>query len=117
MDFNSLTADIEQNARHIVLKNYANFEGRAGLREFWLWFLPLFALCILLQLLGQGASLFYTVLGIVNLALIVPTLAVGARRLHDIGHSGWLQLIVLIPVAGLLVLVYFWAQPSGARKA
>ncbi|MFN7113879.1 MAG: DUF805 domain-containing protein [Alphaproteobacteria bacterium] len=117
MDFKALTADIQQNAAHILKKNYANFEGRAGLREFWLWFLPLFAICLLLQLLGQGMSLFYTVLGILNLALIIPTLAVGARRLHDIGHSGWLQLIVLIPVAGLLVLVYFWAQPSGGSKA
>ena len=47
----------------------------------------------------------------------VASLAVGARRLHDIGKSGWLQLLALIPVAGILVLVYFWAQPSGAAKS
>lgn len=116
MDFNKLSADILQNARHI-LNNYANFEGRAGLREFWLWFLPLFALCLLLQLLGQSLSVFHTVLLLVNLVTLIPSLAVGARRLHDTGRSGWLQLIVLIPLVGIVALLYFWAQPSGDAKA
>ncbi|HCS22357.1 MAG TPA: DUF805 domain-containing protein [Alphaproteobacteria bacterium] len=112
MDFNALSADVQKNARHI-LNNYANFDGRAGLREFWLWFLPLLALCLLLQGLGQILSIFYLLSGLISLALAIPSLAVGARRLHDTGRSGWLQLLLLIPVAGLLVMVYFWAQPSG----
>jgi uncharacterized membrane protein YhaH (DUF805 family) len=116
MDFNKLSADVQKNARHI-LNNYANFEGRAGLAEFWLWFLPLLALAVLLQLLGTLIPFFYTVLMVLNLGLLIPSLAVGARRLHDIGKSGWLQLLALIPVAGILVLVYFWAQPSGAAKS
>ncbi|HRI77072.1 MAG: DUF805 domain-containing protein [Alphaproteobacteria bacterium] len=112
MDFNALSADVQKNARHI-LNNYANFDGRAGLREFWLWFLPLLVLCLLLQGLGQILSIFYLLSGLISLALAIPSLAVGARRLHDTGRSGWLQLLLLIPVAGLLVMVYFWAQPSG----
>jgi len=111
MDFNALVADIQKNARHI-LNNFANFDGRADLREFWLWFLPLLGVCLVLQGLGQILSIFYALSGLLSLALAIPSLAVGARRLHDTGRSGWLQLLLLIPAAGLLVLVYFWAQPS-----
>jgi len=61
--------------------------------------------------------MLYTILGLLNLAIFIPSLAVGARRLHDIGRSGWLQLLILVPIAGFLVLLYFWAQPSGGSKA
>jgi uncharacterized membrane protein YhaH (DUF805 family) len=44
---------------------------------------------------------------------LLPGLAVGARRLHDIGNSGWFQLLWFIPVLGWLVLIYFFVQPSG----
>lgn len=112
MNHEQLIADIKSNGRHI-LNNYANFDGRAGLREFWLWFAPLFALCLALQVLGQIAGIFFTLGSLVGLATLIPTLAVGARRLHDTGRSGWMQLLLVIPVIGLLVLAYFWAQPSG----
>ena len=46
------------------------------------------------------------------LALLLPALAVGARRLHDIGRSGWWQLLSLTGI-GTLVLIYWWVQPSG----
>jgi len=115
MDFNKFATEILQNARH-VLNNYANFEGRAGLREFWLWFLLLFVTGLLLQLLGQSLSVFHTISLILNLALAIPSLAVGARRLHDTGRSGWLQLLAIIPLVGFVVLLYFWAQPSGSAK-
>lgn len=47
----------------------------------------------------------------INLALLLPALAVGTRRLHDIGKSGWWQLIMLT-VIGLLLLIYWWVQPT-----
>lgn len=114
MDHKKIAEDIRKNAQHI-LGNFANFDGRAGLREFWLWFLPLLAVSLLLQALGQAMSLFTTISGLIGIALLIPTLAVGARRLHDTGKSGWLQLLLFIPVAGLLVLAYFWAQPAKAK--
>ena len=49
--------------------------------------------------------------GLVSLGLLLPALAVGTRRLHDIGKSGWWQLIMLT-VIGLLILIYWWAQPT-----
>ena len=49
---------------------------------------------------------------IVSLALFVPSIALGARRLHDIGKSGWWQLLWLIPVIGWIVIIVFWAQET-----
>ena len=50
--------------------------------------------------------------GLLSLALLLPILAVTARRLHDIGKSGWLMLIGLIPLIGWLLLIYWYVQPS-----
>ena len=52
-----------------------------------------------------------TINGLVALGLLLPALAVGTRRLHDIGKSGWWQLVMLT-VIGLLVLIYWWVQPA-----
>jgi uncharacterized membrane protein YhaH (DUF805 family) len=84
---------------------YATFSGRAARPEFWWFFL-------FQVLVSIGASLFGDIIsGLVSLALLLPALAVGARRLHDIGKSGWWQLIMLT-VIGLLLLIYWWAQPG-----
>jgi len=89
----------------VCLSKYATFTGRASRPEFW-WF-SLFQILISLaaSMLGEVIS------GLVALGLLVPALAVGARRLHDIGKSGWWQLIMLT-VIGLLVLIYWWVQPT-----
>jgi uncharacterized membrane protein YhaH (DUF805 family) len=82
-----------------VLKNYANFDGRARRSEYW-WF---FLVNILLQ------SLLYLVspilANIVGLALFIPGLAVAVRRMHDIGKSGWYLLVAFIPLAGIIWLI------------
>ena len=48
--------------------------------------------------------------GLVALALLIPSLSIGSRRLHDTGRSGWWQLLMLIPIIGFIVLVVFWVQ-------
>ena len=88
------------------LTKYATFSGRASRPEFW-WF---FLFQILVWI---GASFISEMLsGLVSLALLVPALAVGARRLHEIGRTGWWQLLGLTGI-GLLVLIYWWVQPAG----
>ena len=89
----------------VCLSQYAIFTGRASRPEFWWFFLFQVLVSIAASMLGQSAN------GLVVLGLFLPALAVGARRLHDIGKSGWWQLIVLT-VVGLFVLIYWWAQPS-----
>lgn len=93
------------------LTNYANFSGRARRKEFWFFML----FCVIL---GIIAEVIDTVLGtkplvnsLLNLALLVPSLAVGARRLHDVGRSGWWQLLTLT-VIGILVLIWWWATET-----
>ena len=85
---------------------YVDFNGVASRSEFW-WFM-LFA--VLAGVVLGAVSV--TVANVFALAILLPQLAVGARRLHDIGKSGWWQLLLLIPVIGLIVLIVFWAQPS-----
>ncbi|NML48464.1 DUF805 domain-containing protein [Ramlibacter sp. G-1-2-2] len=90
---------------------YATFSGRAGKAEFW-WF-ALFQFIVLL-VLGMFSNLLY---GLASLALLLPALAVGTRRLHDIGKSGWFQLIWLVPFVGWILLIYWLVQPSGPANA
>ena len=95
-----------------ILKNkYAQFEGRAHREEFWMWFLINFLISIGIGIVGSIIHLPVLQL-LYSLGVLVPGLAVGARRLHDTNKSGWLQLIGLIPVVGWIVLIVFWAQDS-----
>lgn len=50
------------------------------------------------------------------MALLLPTLSVGARRLHDIGKSGWWQLLILLPVVGFIILLFFWVRDGQAGQ-
>ncbi|MDO9361202.1 MAG: DUF805 domain-containing protein [Polaromonas sp.] len=84
---------------------YATFSGRASRPEFWWFFLFQVLISIAASMFGDLVS------GLVSLVLLLPALAVGARRLHDIGKSGWWQLIMLT-VIGFLLLIYWWAQPG-----
>ena len=93
----------------VVLQKYTQFVGRAGRAEFWWFFLASFIISTVLSILGR-ASVVFSVLGLAySIALLVPTIAVGIRRLHDTARSGWWILIGLVPIVGFIVLVVFWA--------
>ena len=99
-----------QESLQVCLKQkYADFNGRASRAEYW-WF----ALAIVLgSLILSGIS---DILGLIfNLGILIPSLAAGARRLHDTGRSGWWQLISLIPVLGLIVLIVLLALEGNAE--
>lgn len=101
--------DFKQSILRCVRDKYADFNGRASRPEFW-WF-ALF--CFLVGAVFQVLHL--EMIGMLaNLALLLPSLAVGARRLHDMGKSGWFQLVWLIPFIGWAVMVYWLVQPSVA---
>ncbi|MEO8224923.1 MAG: DUF805 domain-containing protein [Gammaproteobacteria bacterium] len=97
-----------------VLKTkYATFEGRAGRQEFWMFTLFNIIVSIVLAvidgILGLQAGAGMGILGtIYGLAVFVPSIALGCRRLHDVDKSGWLQLIALIPLIGVLILIFVY---------
>lgn len=100
-----------QTAVRTCFNKYATFNGRAHRPELW-WF-------VLFNLLASAVlAVVDSILGfeffnsIYSLAVLLPSLAVGARRLHDIGRSGWWLLLGLIPVIGFLVLIYWYIQPG-----
>ena len=83
---------------------YADFNGRASQSEFWWWVLFTFLASAAAHIISEPLA------GLFSLATLLPTLAVGARRLHDTDRSGWLQLIWLIPIFGWIVLIVWLAQ-------
>ena len=93
--------------------NYINFQGRATRAEYWWWTLFIVIADVVLgivdSILGTGflGSLF-------GLAIIIPGLALGARRLHDIGKSGWWQLLWFAIIVGWIILLV-WAIRQGNR--
>ena len=88
------------------LRNYATFTGRASRSEFW-WFM-LFALLASLV----ASAIDPRLNAVVTLLLLLPAIAVTARRLHDIDKSGWWQLVNLIPFVGWIIVLYWYVQPS-----
>lgn len=109
------------------LSNYVTFSGRARRAEYW--YFVLFALLVQIAAaildggiwsarLGMGGGMMWggngPIQGLVSLALFLPQLAVGVRRLHDTGRSGWWLLIALVPMVGLIVLLVFMVLPGEA---
>ncbi|AZQ75182.1 DUF805 domain-containing protein [Streptomyces abikoensis] len=95
-----------------VLKRYATFSGRARRPEFWMFTLINFVIGILLSIIDSALGTS-PVLGLLySLAVLLPGLAVAARRLHDTDRSGWWLLLSLIPFVGAIVLLVFLASDS-----
>ena len=95
-----------------ALQKYAVFEGRAKRSEYWLFVLAHVIISIILGLIPLVLNWFVIVEVAYALALVIPSLAVGARRLHDTRRSGWWQLIWLIPIVGWIVLIIFMVGKS-----
>lgn len=96
-----------------VLKNYTGFSGRARRTEFWMF--VLFNIIISIVLLVIGLVLKFPFLGLIySLAILLPSLAVSVRRLHDTGKSGWWLFISLVPFVGGIILIIFNAT-EGTR--
>ncbi len=96
-----------------VLRKYAVFEGRAHRTEFWMYTLFNFVISIGLTILGAAAGVVWLQL-LYGVAVFIPGIAVGARRLHDTNRSGWWQLIVVIPIVGWIVLIVMFAEEGHA---
>lgn len=94
-----------------ALKNYAVFSGRARRKEYWMFFLFYMIFSLILTFVDALMGTF-VLTGIYALVMIVPSLSVMVRRLHDTGRSGWWFFIGLVPVIGAIVLLVFLVQNS-----
>jgi len=97
-----------------VLKNYTKFSGRARRKEYWMFVLINLIISIILGIIASVIR-FQALTTIYALAILIPSLAVGVRRLHDTNRSGWWYLIALIPVIGAIVLIVFLATEGQAE--
>lgn len=111
-----------------VKNRYADFKGRATRSDYWYFILFSVIISIVLTLIdtyavnpllgmtpeeaAKGGILSVTF----TLAILLPQIGVGVRRLHDIGKSGWWYLIILIPILGVLILLFFFVTDSQAGE-
>ena len=123
-----------QNAiKTCIKKKYANFSGRASKSEFW--FFLLFVLLggvatTIIDIMMSSYSVSYfsfsnffltsygwgPVNSIYQLLVILPSLAVSARRLHDTNRSGWWYLLIFLPIVGVIILIIWWATKGEKKK-
>ena len=100
-----------QESVRVCFTKYADFSGCAHRSEYWWFFL-------FVVLVSVGVSLFSSTLSaLFSLATLLPSIAAATRRLHDTNRSGWWQLIVLLPVIGLIIVIVFLAQEGKSEIA
>lgn len=94
-----------------IQKQYADFEGRSSRKQYWMFTLYYFIIAIVVGIIG-GIINFEFLGTVLSLALLLPSIGMSFRRLHDINKSAWWLLISFVPLLGWLVLIYFAVQPG-----
>jgi len=101
-------------------KNYANFEGRATRSEFWYFYLFFYLTIILGGIISSKIDVdaVYGIVAIFLFGSIIPSAALTARRLHDVGKSGWWQVLGFIPYVNIIALIplIFWFCSEGEKN-
>ncbi|WP_444683869.1 DUF805 domain-containing protein [Alkalicoccus luteus] len=95
-----------------VLKNYATFSGRARRKEYWMFFLVHLMILVGLAMMETLIGLPTVISSVYSLAVLIPSLAVGVRRLHDTNRSGFWILINILPFLGWIIFIVFMALES-----
>jgi len=103
------------------LRRYAEFSGRSRRKEYWMFVLFQIIVGVVLGIIEGAVGLSGTIAGaygplslLFGLAMLIPGIAVGIRRLHDTDRSGWWLLIALVPLIGAIVLIVFFVM-DGTR--
>ena len=104
------------------LKNYATFSGRATRQQYWMFYLFYIIFYIVLSVLDGLTGTYDEEIGIgllstiFSLGLFIPSIAILARRLHDIGRTGWWILLLFIPLIGAIVILIFTLLDSESNE-
>lgn len=96
----------------LMFKRWSDFEGKSNLKEFWMAILINFIITLILQALGQAVDILTIVGFIYSLVVLIPSISLGIRRLHDIGKSGWNLLWMFLFVIGWIYLIILFARKS-----
>lgn len=105
-----------------AIARFARFGGRATRAEYWYFFLAVLLLNVALTLLGLLfpesvlGDLIEVLSSVLLLFVLIPSISIGVRRLHDVNKSGWWYLLLFIPLIGPLVLLYWAVQPGDAHS-
>ncbi|MBR5485571.1 MAG: DUF805 domain-containing protein [Oscillospiraceae bacterium] len=92
------------NSYKLFWANFANFNGRTRRRDYWYAALVNTVIVSVLELLGMYVGIFGILASLFSLISFIPTITIGTRRLHDIGKSGWWQLIMLTGIGAFVLL-------------
>ena len=98
------------------LKNYANFNGRSTRSDYWYVVLVNILISFILGFVSffipDLAGFLSIITMLYSLTILVPSLAICVRRLHDINKSGWYYLLALIPIVGSIIVIVFFCTAS-----
>ena len=94
-----------------AFRKYADFAGRTTRQQYWMYILIYVVISVVLSIIDAaiGTAVLSAIFSVV---MLVPSISIATRRLHDIGRSGWWQLIGLIPLLGIIILIVFLVQDS-----
>ena len=114
MDLTNKNLSYWDNFKYTVMSNYVKFSGRASRSEFWRFTAVYIGINFILQLLQSIMPMFISdVFSFIDtvfwIALILPSLGLYVRRMHDVGKSGWWVLLWLIPIIGWIISIYWLA--------
>lgn len=100
------------NAFKQMFIRWKDFDGKSTLVEFWYAVIIHVVVSAVFQLLAAIAPFFNYIYGIYGLVILVPTIALGVRRLHDVGEKGTYMLWFLLPIVGWVFVILKWVKPS-----
>lgn len=98
----------------LFFRNYVNFQGRSSRGAYWWWWLFYIAVAVVLTLLVRAVGPSLNILvALWGLAIVLPSIALSFRRLHDVGKSAWWLLIAITGIGAIVLIV--WAIQPGQR--
>jgi len=105
-------SNLVNNFLNVILNNYVNYNGRANRYEYWMFVLANFIIGAVFSLLSTlVAGFFNYVYYLITLALLLPSVCLTIRRLHDINRSGLWILLAFVPIGNIILIV--WLATAG----
>lgn len=112
MDIEKIKKFFQTRFVDIVKNHYMDFNGRATRSQYWLYVLAYVIISIPFVVIDTALLHAQALSMILSLALLLPSLGIGVRRLHDVGQSGWLYLVAIVPFVGAIALLVLFCLKS-----